>query len=216
MASSAFQQNEEALVARAQEGDVAAFEELYLLFRKRVFAICFGIVRNEAEAEDLVQESFLSLFTKLRTFRGESQFSTWFHRLVVNLALTQFRKKGRNNESLDELMEAPDGTFERQLGSVDRELQFVPDRIALERAIKLLSPKFRLIILMHDIEGFKHEEIGQIFGYSIRSSKNLLFRARKSLLELLDAKIDPRVMQAKLDALLADNGNDEEEGGEGQ
>ena len=89
----------------AQQGDAAAFERLYRLHNRRVYSLCLRMVSNTAEAEDLTQEAFLQLFRKIATFRGESAFSTWLHRLAVNVVLMKLRKKSGNESSLEELTE---------------------------------------------------------------------------------------------------------------
>jgi len=177
--------DQDALIERAQQGDPAAFGELYALYRRRVYLICLRIVKNEADADDLVQEVFLRLSRKLKFFRGESAFSTWFHRLVVNAALIELRNKnGRYNVSLDELVEVDDGELQREVTSIDHHLQLSPERIAAGKAIEQLSPRCRLIFWMHDVEGFKHREIAKILGCTVGNSKSQLHRARKKLLFL--------------------------------
>jgi RNA polymerase sigma-70 factor (ECF subfamily) len=203
------QVNQDALIKRAQQGDSAAFAELYALHKRRAFSICYRMVKNQADAEDLVQEAFLQLFRKLKLFRGESQFATWFHRLVVNVALMKLRKKdGRYDSSLDELVEVGDSELKQEVTSVDHHLELSPERIAVGRAIEQLPPGYRLILRMHDLEGFEHNEIAEILGCSIGNSKSQLNKARKALLSLLGIKLDPLAILVNFDRFLSDVGNE--------
>jgi RNA polymerase sigma-70 factor (ECF subfamily) len=198
--------NQDALIERAQQGDSAAFGELYELHKRRAFRICYRIVKNQADAEDLVQEAFLQLFRKLKLFRGESQFSTWFHRLVVNVALMKLRKKdGRYDTSLDELVEVGDSELKQEVTSIDHHLELSPERIAVGKAIEQLPPGYRLILRMHDLEGFEHNEIAEILGCSIGNSKSQLHKARAALLSLLEVKLDPLAILVNFDKFLSDS-----------
>src|SRR5215472_10145719 len=107
----------------AQKGDAAAFERLYQLHSRRVYSLCLRMVGNTAEAEDLTQEAFLQLFRKIATFRGESAFSTWLHRLAVNVVLMKLRKKSGKETSLEETLEPQqeDGP-KRDIGARDNVL----------------------------------------------------------------------------------------------
>jgi RNA polymerase sigma-70 factor, ECF subfamily len=201
--------NQDGLIERAQRGDPAAFEELYELHKGRAYQICFGMVKNQADTEDLVQEVFLKLFRKLKLFRGESQFSTWFHRIVVNTALMKLRRKdGRYDISLDELVEVGDGELQREITSIDHHLKLSPERIAVGKAIEQLSAGYRLILRMHDLEGFEHHEIAEILGCSIGTSKSQLRRARLALLSLFEVKLNPLSTLVGLGRFLSDDGNE--------
>jgi RNA polymerase sigma-70 factor (ECF subfamily) len=144
------------------------------------------MVSNTAEAEDLAQEAFLQLFRKIATFRGESAFSTWLHRLSVNVVLMHLRKKGLNEVSLDELMEPQqeDGP-KKDVGAKDNVLAGSIDRVNLERCIESLPPGYRIIFVLHDIEGYEHNEIAEMMGCSIGNSKSQLHKARMKLRDLL-------------------------------
>ena len=141
---------------------------------------------NTAEAEDLTQEAFLQLYRKISTFRGESAFSTWLHRLTVNVVLMHLRKKGLPSVSLEEAMEPQqeDGP-RRDLGSRDTVLAGSIDRLNLERAIESLPPGYRVIFVLHDVEGYEHNEIAEMMGCSIGNSKSQLHIARLKLRDLL-------------------------------
>ena len=140
---------------------------------------------NTAEAEDLSQEAFLQLFRKIATFRGESAFSTWLHRLVVNVVLMHLRKKGLQQVSLDETDNSQEEPVKRDYGDDDRRLMGSVDRISLTRAIDELPPGYRAVFVLHDVEGYEHNEIAQIMGCSIGNSKSQLHKARMKLRESL-------------------------------
>ena len=173
-------------IERAKAGDAVAFEALYAMHKRRVYSLCLRMVSNTAEAEDLAQEAFLQLFRKIATFRGESAFSTWLHRLSVNVVLMHLRKKGLNEVSLDELMEPQqeDGP-KKDVGAKDNVLAGSIDRVNLERCIESLPPGYRIIFVLHDIEGYEHNEIAEMMGCSIGNSKSQLHKARMKLRDLL-------------------------------
>jgi RNA polymerase sigma-70 factor, ECF subfamily len=173
-------------IERAKAGDAVAFEALYAMHKRRVYSLCLRMVSNTAEAEDLAQEAFLQLFRKIGTFRGESAFSTWLHRLSVNVVLMHLRKKGLNEVSLDELMEPQqeDGP-KKDVGAKDNVLAGSIDRVNLERCIESLPPGYRIIFVLHDIEGYEHNEIAEMMGCSIGNSKSQLHKARMKLRDLL-------------------------------
>ena len=171
----------------AQKGDAAAFERLYQLHSRRVYALCLRMVGNTAEAEDLAQEAFLQLFRKIHTFRGESAFSTWLHRLAVNVVLMKLRKKTLPETSLEETTEPDEesGGPRRDVGGPDVLLTGSIDRVNLERAIDQLPPGYKTVFVLHDVQGYEHNEIAEIMGCSIGNSKSQLHKARMRLRELL-------------------------------
>jgi RNA polymerase sigma-70 factor, ECF subfamily len=175
------------IIKRAQEGDHAMFERLYRLHSRRVYAVCVRMVKDPAEAEDLTQEAFLLLFRKIQTFRGESAFSTWLHRLAVNRVLMCLRRKSLPRVSLDEPLDSNElsGPPAINLGSLDPILEGSLDRINLERCIKRLPTGYRTIFVLHDVQGFKHHEIAQILGRSVGDSKSQLHKARGQLRSML-------------------------------
>jgi RNA polymerase sigma-70 factor (ECF subfamily) len=121
------------VLARAQAGDHAAFAQLYALHKRRVYSLCLRMLGNVAEAEDLTQESFLQLHRKIATFRGDSAFSTWLHRLTINVVLMHLRRKGLNLISLDEALDpSPDHGPARSFGAPDMRLTGSIDRMTLE------------------------------------------------------------------------------------
>jgi RNA polymerase sigma-70 factor (ECF subfamily) len=140
---------------------------------------------NTAEAEDLTQEAFLQLYRKISTFRGESAFSTWLHRLAVNVVLMHLRKKGLQQISLDETDTSQDEPVKRDYGSDDRRLTGSVDRIGLQKAIADLPPGYRAVFVLHDVEGYEHNEIAEIMKCSVGNSKSQLHKARMKLRDRL-------------------------------
>ena len=172
-------------IERAKQGDASAFEALYNLHKRRVYSLCLRMTANTAAAEDLTQEAFLQLFRKIATFRGESAFSTWLHRMAVNVVLMQLRKKGLNVVPLEETMEGEEESARKEPGADDIRLAGSIDRLQLEQAITELPPGYRMIFLLHDVQGYEHNEIAEMVGCSIGNSKSQLHKARMKLRELL-------------------------------
>jgi RNA polymerase sigma-70 factor (ECF subfamily) len=174
-------------IRRAQQGDAAAFERIYQLHNRRVYSLCLRMVGNTAEAEDLTQEAFLQLFRKISTFRGESAFSTWLHRLAVNVVLMRLRKKTGTESSLEEVTEPDEesGGPRKDFGAPDIKLSGSIDRVNLKRAVDQLPAGYKAIFVLHDVQGYEHNEIAEILGCSIGNSKSQLHKARMRLRELL-------------------------------
>ncbi|HWY59026.1 MAG TPA: sigma-70 family RNA polymerase sigma factor [Terriglobales bacterium] len=172
-------------IERAKQGDAEAFEALYNLHKRRVYSLCLRMTANTAAAEDLTQEAFLQLFRKIGTFRGESAFSTWLHRMAVNVVLMQLRKKGLPVVPLEENIETEEETPRKELGADDPRLAGSLDRMQIERSIAKLPPGYRMIFLLHDVEGYEHNEIAEMVGCSIGNSKSQLHKARMKLREIL-------------------------------
>jgi RNA polymerase sigma-70 factor (ECF subfamily) len=164
-------------VQRAQAGDEDAFAELYREHVGRVYALCLRLTSNVADAKERTQDVFVRAWERLPSFRGESAFPSWLHRLAVNEVLMEFRRTKR------------------------RELRIVPDadlpepaalsapagtRLDLEAAIGALPPGARQVLVLHDIEGYRHGEIGEMLGIAEGTSKAHLFRAHRLLREALD------------------------------
>jgi RNA polymerase sigma-70 factor (ECF subfamily) len=142
---------------------------------------------DQAEAEDLVQEVFMLLFRKIHTFRGESAFSTWLHRLTVNLVLMRLRRKKPMSIPLDEITGSEEGDAKPrpEIGAPDPRLSGLVDRVNLEWAIDQLPVGYREIFILYDVQGYEHSEIAKILERSIGNSKSQLHKARKRLRELL-------------------------------
>jgi RNA polymerase sigma-70 factor (ECF subfamily) len=172
-------------IERAKQGDEAAFETLYNLHKRRVYSLCLRMVSNPAQAEDLAQEAFLQLFRKISTFRGESAFSTWLHRMTVNVVLMNLRRKGLPLVSLEETLETDEEAPRKELGAPDLKLTGSIDRLQLQRAIEKLPPGYKTVFVLHDVEGFEHNEIAEMVGCSIGNSKSQLHKARLKLRDAL-------------------------------
>ena len=170
------------LAQRSAEGDMTAFQELYERHNRRVYSLCLRMTANPTEAEDLAQEVFIQLFRKIGSFRGESAFTTWLHRLTVNQVLMHFRKRGVRLEQTTEEGEVP---VQIVKGTENPNAMPVVDRIALDKAIAQLPPGYRTVFTLHDIEGHEHEEIARMLGCSVGTSKSQLHKARMKLRGLL-------------------------------
>ena len=167
----------------AQQGDASAFEYLYRLHRRHAYSLCFRMVGNSTEAEDLTQDIFLQVFRKIHTFRGEAAFSTWLHRLAVNVVLMRMRKKKPAQTSLEEAIGPNEeiGKPPKEFGEPDLRLVGLVDRLNIERALGQLPPGYRLIFVLHDVQGHEHKEIAGILGCSVGNSKSQLHKARMRL-----------------------------------
>ena len=178
--------NEAELIEKAKQGNAQAFQALYDKHKRRVYSLCLRMTANTAEADDLTQEAFLQLYRKIATFRGESAFSTWLHRLSVNVVLMHLRKKSLPVVSLEETTQAgEDDTPKKDFGAEDLALAGSIDRLQLQRAVDDLPPGYRTIFVLHDVEGYEHNEIATIVGCSIGNSKSQLHKARMKLRDLL-------------------------------
>ena len=174
------------LVRRIQSGDSQAFAELFCAHRPRIYSVCLRMTNNVAEAEDLTQDAFVQVFRKLATFRGDSAISTWLYRVAVNTVLMHFRKKALRQIPLDEPYRQKDGrAVRREYGSRDKRLSGAIDRIALARAIQGLPAGYRRIFLLHEVQGYEHQEIAQLLDCSVGNSKSQLHKAKQRIQELL-------------------------------
>ena len=171
--------SEQDLVARAQRGDVTAFENLYRTHVGRVYALCLRMVADPGRAENLTQEAFVRAWQKLRSFRGKSAFATWLHRLTVNTVLGDMRSRGRRRDRdpiAEGLAMVPDPRPQRDTAA----------KIDLEKAIAQLPDQARMVFVLHDVEGYQHREIGRLMGIATGTSKAHLHRARRLLREVLE------------------------------
>lgn len=166
------------LVRRAQGGDCGAFEELYRSNVSRVYAVCYRMSRNAEKAEELTQDVFVRAWNKLASFRGDSAFFSWLYPLAVNVVFSERRvavrldsrfKASEDIEGFEPVTEAPKPGL----------------KMDLERAIRALPEGARRIFVLHDVEGFKHEEIANMTGVAVGTSKAQLHRARRMLQEAL-------------------------------
>ena len=168
----------------AGTGDMEAFEKIYRRHHKRVYSLCLRMTRNVYQAEDLAQDVFVQVFRKINTFRGDSSFSTWLHRLAVNQVLMQLRKPAEKRERPTE-----DGDIPVQIlaGTENPRKMAILDRVWLEEAVRLLPQGYRTVLILHDVEGYEHEEIGRLLGCAVGTSKSQLHKARRKLRTLLIA-----------------------------
>jgi RNA polymerase sigma-70 factor (ECF subfamily) len=164
------------------------FERIYRLYEARVYRLCLHMVGNTADAEELTQDTFLQVFRKLDTYRGESAFSTWLHRVAVNVVLMKIRKnRGRVETPLDQVFETEEGG-EIQMNEArvdDPRLVATVDRLSLQRALLNLPVRQRLAFVLHDVEGYTHEEIAGLVGCTVESSKYQTHTARLGMRALL-------------------------------
>src|SRR5215510_5282713 len=166
---------------------MSGFDELYRKHYRRVYSICLRMTGNVAEAEDLTQEVFIQLHRKLGSFRGESAFTTWLHRLTVNQVLMHFRKRSVKSELTTDDGEVPDSI---DPDTLNPEAMPIVDRISLETAIAQLPPGYRTAFVLHDVEGYEHEEIAKILGCSPGTSKSQLHKARLKLRRLIQQRAE--------------------------
>ncbi len=171
------------LAQKAAAGDVNAFEQIYWKHHRRVFGVCFQMSKNVTEAEDLTQQVFLQLFRKIGSFRGDSAFSTWLHRMTVNLTLMYFRLMNARKEETTETGELPESGFTGNKRF--NESNQITNRLELNEAIDQLPEGYRKVLILHDIQGFEHEEIAKILGCASGTSKSQLHKARRKLRRLL-------------------------------
>ena len=172
-------------VALAAHGDRRAFERLYRGHVDRVFSLCARMVGDRARAEELTQDVFVRCWEKLAQFRGESAFATWLHRLAVNVVLNDRQTERRRRERHDEGVEDMDSF---SFGDVRPQQTEVPGlSIDLEQAIAALPPGARRVFVLHDVQGYTHEEIGEMLGVTAGGCKAQLHRARMLLREALTA-----------------------------
>ena len=175
----------------ASAGDMGAFEEIYQRHHRRVYSICLRMLQNAHEAEDLTQDVFIQLYRKIGSFRGDSAFTTWLHRMTVNQVLMHFRKRNVKFEKTTEDGETPDQVV---AGTANPEKMPIVDKLALESAIDQLPDGYKNVFVLHDVEGFEHEEVARILGCSVGTSKSQLHKARLKLRKLLKKKANPRLL----------------------
>lgn len=171
----------------ASAGSLSAFEIIYQRYHRRTYALCLRMTNSQTEAEDLTQEVFIQLFRKVGSFRGDSAFSTWLHRLTVNQVLMYFRRRSVKNEKVSDDGEIPEQTV---TGTANPNRMQIVDRIALKNAVALLPNGYKSVFVLHDVEGFEHEEVARQLGISIGTSKSQLHKARLKLRGLLLKQAD--------------------------
>jgi RNA polymerase sigma-70 factor (ECF subfamily) len=170
-------------VARAASGDRRAFERLYRTHVNRVYSVCVRMSGSRTRGEELTQDVFVRAWEKLHLFRGESAFSTWLHRLAVNVVLNARKTEGRERSRM-----AANDEDENDANEWHERVGHAPlhaERMDLEAAIATLPPGARRVFVLHDVEGYKHEEIAELLGVTSGGSKAQLHRARLLLREAL-------------------------------
>lgn len=182
---------ERSLVARARRGDSDAQRILIENNHKQVFAVCLRMTRNLPDAEDLTQEAFLHVLSRLKTFRGKSSLSTWIYRIAVNTTLMHFRKNQIRRAMSLETGPSPstDGSepIPMEIPQTDQVLKSAVNRLALARALDELPSGCRTVLEMHDIEGYAHHEIARLLRCATGTSKSQLHKARRKMREALKA-----------------------------
>ena len=171
------------LAERCRAGDLAAFEDLYRTHGGRLYAVAYRMLGHADDAEDMLQEVFLTAFRKIASYRGDSSLGTWLYRLGVNVCLDRLRSKARRNELRTDALEADDPPLQHG----DRGLSVV-HRLDLERAIRDLPDGCRAAFLLHDVEGFEHREIASLLGIAEGTSKSQVHKARRRLRSALAQK----------------------------
>ena len=170
------------LAQKSATGDREAFEQLYRRHFRRVYALCLRMMSNPTEAEDMTQEVFVHLFNKVGSFRGDSAFTTWLHRMTVNQVLMHFRKRSTKSELLTDEGETP---VQIVRGTENPNAMPIVDRISLENAVAQLPPGYRTVFILHDVEGYEHGEIAKMLGFAEGTSKSQLHKARLKLRNLI-------------------------------
>lgn len=170
------------LTQKAAKGNISAFEIIYERHHRRVYSLCMRMTNSQTEAEDLTQEVFIQLFRKVGSFRGDSAFSTWLHRMTVNQVLMYFRRRSVKSEKTSETGEMPEQTVS---GTENPRKMPVVDKIALKNAVAELPKGYRNVFILHDIQGYEHEEVARLMGISVGTSKSQLHKARLKLRGLL-------------------------------
>jgi RNA polymerase sigma-70 factor (ECF subfamily) len=166
------------IVRRAQQGDVGAFETIYRREVPMVLGLCRRMVQDDAEARELVQDIFVRAWEKLPTFRGQSAIGTWLHRLAVNVIVERLRATKRDRNRLV-------ATADDDFGAAPMAAS-VEDRLDLDTAVARLPDGARSVFVLHDIEGYSHDEIAQMTGIAPGTARAQLWRARRALMRLLD------------------------------
>lgn len=168
------------------EGEVtlANFEQLYKRYCQKIYSLCLRVLQSEVDAEDVTQEVFVQVYRRLHTFRGRASFATWLYRITVNQVLMHLRrscaKKRREEVVLDEPIDGLDQRWAEHNESIR-----LTDRTALEQAIGQLPLGYRIIFILHDVEGLNHNEIASLLGLSVGTTKSQLHKARLRLRRLL-------------------------------
>jgi RNA polymerase sigma-70 factor, ECF subfamily len=173
------------LASKMKEGDARAFEAMYALYKKSVYALCFRFTKNALDAEDLTQEVFLQVYRKIGSFRGESAFGSWLYRVTTNLVMMHLRKQHVKKESSLDLLSPDDDLLNDMLHLGSSNRCDPVKHIALVRAVSGLSKRRRALVFLRDFKGFTHAEVAQSLGITIKSSRSGISRAHQTLRNVL-------------------------------
>jgi RNA polymerase sigma-70 factor, ECF subfamily len=176
------------VIEKAKSGDTAAFECIYKLHSKRVYSLCLRMSKHPVEAEDLTQQVFLQVFRKIDTYRAESAFSTWLHRVALNIIFMHLRRKRVTEVSVEDLQDRNEKGDRREFGAPDNSMLGAIDRLNLDRALRKLPLGYRRIFLLYDVFGFEHNEIASQLKCTVGNSKSQLHKARRRLRRLLQGE----------------------------
>ncbi|MDX1443383.1 MAG: sigma-70 family RNA polymerase sigma factor [Gammaproteobacteria bacterium] len=172
--------DEQRWLARARQGDVAAFEQLYRAHVGRIHAVCLRLAGDPGVAEECVQEAFITAWRKLDGFRGDSAFGSWLYRVATNEVMGHFRRQGRRDRHLQPVSDHEWESFTESEAEAGTDMD-------LEAAIAQLPEGARTVFVLHDVEGRQHDEIAELVGIAVGTSKAQLHRARRLLRERLKA-----------------------------
>jgi RNA polymerase sigma-70 factor (ECF subfamily) len=171
-------------VEGAKQGDGECFQALYARNKSRVYSLCLRMVGNVETAEDLTQEAFFQLYRKIATLHDDSTFHLWFQRLTINVVLMHKRRNEPTMISLDQSLEDEN---KKEFAGHDQILDGSIDRVVLERAIENLAPGYRVVFVLHDVEGYEHNEIAKMMGCCVGNSKSQIHKARLKLRDVVDS-----------------------------
>ena len=190
------------IISLAQQGDSSAFEWLYNRYKRRIYFLCNRMVNDRDAAEDLTQETFMQVYRRLNTFRGDSAFGTWLHRIAVNIVLMSVRR-GRSRVSEISFEQGSDHSyeeapFEKFMAVRDHRLSAALDRVTIERAMTCLPPGYAIVFLMHDVQGYQHNEIADVLNCSVGNTKSQLHKARLKLRRCICGQLQGRGSNSSL------------------
>lgn len=182
------------LVTQAQQGNLSAFEELVSIYQDRVYSHCYHLAANQDDAEDLAQDVFVQAFKGINTFRHDADFSTWLHRIAVNLWINFYRRSKKIvSFSIDEPVVTHEGEIRRELAAhgddpLDKIEQLEFNSI-VHGALNRILPEYRVALVLRDIEGYNYDEIADMLNCSLGTVKSRINRGRKALKIELEAKL---------------------------
>ncbi len=171
------------LVARGRDGDLAAVESLYEIYKRPIFNLAYRHTTNRAVAEDLLQDIFLKVFTSLGRVRDAETFPGWVYRIALNTCYSHLRQKKAQGDKVVSLSDLEGRIEEPGAEPVEKDL-----RGPLDEAVRSLPPRLKSVFVLHDVQGYKHREVSRLLGCSVGTSKSQLFKARMKVREYLRAR----------------------------